>query len=706
MPALRLLLVLTTALSLAACDDNSSRPAPTPTVTSTATRSPIPTSTATPTSSASPTASFTASPTPTSSATASPSATPTSTSTATPAGVTALFRLDALDAGNPFPSDRQRDAEGNLIVSQAAIANFLPADPAYNGARNYLQRAANDLQQLDGFSTFGPIRIVLDGEAVTDSGIDPTGVFLVRLAPPFERVPIEVRKTNPAITGDYALEIKPRVPLAPRTTYAFGVTKAVTGLDERPLLASSDFANALCNGIESVQYATWREATAALRQHLQETEGLGCPDFVMLDFMTTQSTMDDLVAIRDLFDDGVLPIAEASFTAGVVPGITSGFFRKGTPEFDAALINLGTLGGSPDPDALSAIAIGTFPSFEFRGPSRAFDPARVAGETVPPATQLVFYMAFPAAPPPPSGYPVVIYGHGLSRNGADAISTATSYPEYPMVWAGISAVSHGNRGNFIGFFNFNNVLATRDNFRQTIADFLQFQRMLRYSEAPELAQLDRDNFRYYGISLGGIIGALYLGIESDIEVAMLSVPGAGLPNILAESELIGELLNPLVGLALAVPASDPIFPVLLDRFVQLAQWVLDPGDPINTAAYLLGPDTLPGGTPKKLLVHEGRKDTIVPNRTTEDLARAAGLRDLKTAGSCFDSGGCSGIWRFEMTEYEQPEDCGHGVALVLPEAHHQSIRFLFSHGTEVEDASPRLTPAERPECPDLSGGIP
>lgn len=686
MRALSLLAAAVLSLFLTACDDDAFPSAATPTPIASAT------ATATPTATASATATATTTPTATASA------------TATPAGVVALFSVDPLDPANPFPSDRQRDETGKVRVSTAAIAGFLPEDSRYNGTRAYLRRAANDLERLDGFSTFGTIRISLDGPAQVESATEPDGVFLIELDPPHERIPVRVRTTTPEMTGDYALEITPLVPMQPRTGYAFGVTRAVRGGDGRPLQPSPAFRSVLCDGIESATAAAWRERLAGVRATLEADDGIGCDDLVLLDFLTTQSTTTDLESIRELFDSGRLPLPEPDFTSTAFPSLKTGIFPAGTPEFEAALGGLLTFEGAPAGESLGAIAIGTFRTYEFRGPSRAFVPERVSGAATPPATEIAFYMAFPAAPPPPGGYPVVLYGHGLSRSGADALPMAGAFPELPMVWAGISAVSHGERGSFLGFFNFNNVLATRDNFRQTVADMLLFQRMLRHSGHPLFADFDRDRFRFYGISLGGIIGALYLGIENQIDVAMLSVPGGGLPNILAGSDVIGELLKPLVSLSLAMPVEDPFFPVTFDRFIQLAQWVLDPGDPINTAPYLVGTRTLAGLPPKRVLMQMGVEDTIVPNRTSEDLARAAGFADLRAAGGCRSDAGCSGLWRFDMTAYDRPVDCGHGIAFVLPEANRQSIRYLFNGGTEVEDASPRLTSEERPLCPTLEVG--
>jgi hypothetical protein len=317
---------------------------------------------------------------------------------------------------------------------------------------------------------------------------------------------------------------------------------------------------------------------------------------------------------------------------------------------------------------------------------------------------LDFYVAFPKAPPPPQGYPLVVYGHGLSRSGADAITTANSYADLPMVWAGISAVSHGRRGNFLGFFNLANVLATRENFRQTIADFMQFERMIRHTNHPLFDQINRDRIEYYGVSLGGIIGALYMGFESDIRVGLLNVPGGGLPNILAGSDFIGDLINPLISIQLGMSLSDPLFPIVQHLFLQLAQWTLDPGDPISTAPFLLGPETLPGVPSKNILMQMGITDSIVPNNTSDDLARAMRIADVKRRGGCSDVDGCSGIWRYVMTEYDQPSDCGHLISFVVEESHRQALNYLFTDGTEIEDASPRIPPENRPECPDLSQG--
>ena len=99
-------------------------------------------------------------------------------------------------------------------------------------------------------------------------------------------------------------------------------------------------------------------------------------DIAMIDVFTTQPTTDDLIAIRDLFDDGVLPYADPVLENSPVPNLETGIFEEGTPQFEALV-------GSPTSDAIRAVAVGSFPSYEFRGAGRVFDPDRIAGTEVP-----------------------------------------------------------------------------------------------------------------------------------------------------------------------------------------------------------------------------------------------------------------------------------------------------------------------------------
>lgn len=131
------------------------------------------------------------------------------------------------------------------------------------------------------------------------------------------------------------------------------------------------------------------------------------------------------------------------------------------------------------------------------------------------------------------------------------------------------------------------------------------------------------------------------------------------------------------------------------------QWSLDAFDPINYAPYMLGRDRqlcIQEGEsgceqavfPKHLLVHDGIVDHIIPNRMKDDLALAMSLPDAKANGGCTaaDACGCSGIWRFAMSDYDPANnDEGH-FETVLAAPQQQLTNYVNSGGTEI--ATPAL----------------
>ncbi|MBI4517544.1 MAG: hypothetical protein HY699_17205 [Deltaproteobacteria bacterium] len=662
----RALIVLSLVATLAACDngDDGARP--------TATATPSAIATATPVPSASPTCACL---TPT--ATPPPSPTVTATASATPVfeGATALFSRDPLNPANPFPSDRLLDETGHVHITGELLGADLPAQAQYDNARSLANVFATQAATLTGFSTFAPIRVKLDKAVVIPDPVAHDGVMLLRYDDPAVTAPITATAVTPDVSGDYAIEIRPVVPLRPKTRYVYVVTRAVQDAASRPLRPSAQLSAALHDT------GAWRSALDPVLLYLDEHQGISLDDIAAIDSFTTLATTEDLVAIRDLFDSGTLPAASPLFDGSPLPGLTTGIFAEGTPEFTDLM-------GSATSANVAAVAIGGFDSFDFRtGSNGAFDPARVSGLVTPTVNRLDFYMTIPKAPPPAGGYPITIFGHGLGGSGRDCTFVSQLVGDEPMMAIGISDVEHGRRGNVANFFVVTSGLITRERFRQTIADYLQLARMVRHATVAPFDQVNKDRVNYMGVSLGGIMGTLYMGVETQVRAGVLSVPGGGLPNIL-QSEAIGQLLQPLISLTFGIPLDDPYFGVFLYRFTQVSQWLLDPADPINTAPYLLGPDTLPGVPPKRILMHEGVVDNVVPNRTTDDLALAMRLPDVKASHGCNSAAGCSGIWRYVMTDYGQDEFSGHSVTGIIAQAGAQAAGFLGSDGTEILDAAP------------------
>lgn len=190
-----------------------------------------------------------------------------------------------------------------------------------------------------------------------------------------------------------------------------------------------------------------------------------------------------------------------------------------------------------------------------------------------------------------------------------------------------------------------NLFATRDAFRQGTIDQLTLLRMLREEgkSTGKLPYLDGTRIAYIGQSLGGITGGNLAAYVTPMEMKamVLNVPGGGLAqNILPNS--VEDIVAPLLaGLAMTgnCELNDPTMPgkgckdtAAYRRFVTIAEWVLDPGDPlansIGVRYALMGRP--PPLTKEKILIQMSKPDPVVANVSTYALAQAYGI---KTDGS-------------------------------------------------------------------------
>ena len=583
---------------------------PTATATSVSSATSVPTATA-----AAPTAS------PTVTLTATITVTPIPTATSKPAPPVALFNADVTDPNNPFPSDRLLDATGHVALPVAYLAASLPGTK-YNSARSVAVKTAAQLAALDGFGTFTPIRIHFSRPVVVDSGGYPKGVMILEYNDLAAR-PAQITAT--AYEPDASIELQPVVPLKPKTTYAVVVTTDITDVDGQPVKLSPDFAKLLAGTDLSPDQAAWRAKLLPVITFVNDAFSIDTTGLALVDIFTTQHTTDDLVAIQRRLSTGDLVPGSPVFENSPIKGLQTGIFPEGTQPFRDLI-------GSYTSDIVSAVAIGVFDSYDFRtGSDGHFDPGYVNGPDIPPVkNHLDFYMTIPKAPMPPNGFPIAIYGHTLGGDGSEVGLISTLNTPIPIVAIAISDVDFGRRStSFLKFFVFDNTATLRENFRQTVADYLQETKMVQNAHAagtPPFDIIDPEHIIYLGASLGGIMGGMYMAVEPDVKIGMLSVPGGGLTNILDTPE-IGSLLGPLLSLATGVNTNDPYYPQFYHGFRQTAQWAIDAGDPINYAPYIVTPgnqlciqtsgDQCSLPVPQKhVLVQEGYVDTVVGNRAT------------------------------------------------------------------------------------------
>jgi hypothetical protein len=292
-----------------------------------------------------------------------------------------------------------------------------------------------------------------------------------------------------------------------------------------------------------------------------------------------------------------------------------------------------------------------------------------------PLTPLRFVVTLPVGPKPAGGWPMVMGQHGVGgRNtprfgvgDAFCLEWAEPLAAHGLGCIGIDAPNHGSRGTFTSFFTVDDLPALRDRFREMTFDLLQVEAAVTTMDFDGDAVPDvSPRLRYFGNSLGAIMGSGFVPVSSRVSSAVLNVPGAGLSNVVMSSnlqDLIGLLLVGQTELAFDSPEYVASFPL----FRAVAQPLFDPGDPINLAA-ALKPEVA-------VLLQAGRNDLTIPNDTSVDLAGALKLRP---------DNGAHTFALIEPAKYlpaaQVPAYNGHNVVWDFVPVREQAMRFLESDG--------------------------
>jgi hypothetical protein len=164
------------------------------------------------------------------------------------------------------------------------------------------------------------------------------------------------------------------------------------------------------------------------------------------------------------------------------------------------------------------------------------------------------------------------------------------------------------------FTEVDHIASSKDHFWQALVDLGALERSLRTGAwQPLLGRaVDTSRILYAGQSLGGIMGAIFLGTDPAIERAVLNVPGA-------------DLIRMFDGSTFFHPQMDALFTrqhIARDsfeghRFLAVATWIMDAVDPQH-----LGPVI----GKRDLLIQMATLDFIIPNTQTlalQEVTRAA-----------------------------------------------------------------------------------
>lgn len=348
-------------------------------------------------------------------------------------------------------------------------------------------------------------------------------------------------------------------------------------------------------------------------------------------------------------------------------------------------------------------------------------------------------LTVPVAAPPPAGYPVAIFQHGITGHRGQAFGMADAAANAGFAVISIDQPLHGiaagdatfgslhasvlNATGIPGFdtitertfnvdlvnnttgapgpdgnvdgsgthtINLASLLTARDNLRQasadlltvaaTVGDFFTYNPM---AMAPMGIPFDDSRIHFVGHSLGAIVGTATVGAAGgDISVATLGMPGGGIARLLDGSPTFAPRIRAgLAAAGVAYPSAD------YDAFMFAAQTVVDSADPINHAARA----SANAAIHMIAVVGDGGAnlpDQVVPNSVagaptsgTLPLAAAMGLANVST--TTIDGSGVRGLVRFTEGDHGSLLSPTASAA-AFTEMATQMATFLGSTGTVLQ----------------------
>lgn len=228
-----------------------------------------------------------------------------------------------------------------------------------------------------------------------------------------------------------------------------------------------------------------------------------------------------------------------------------------------------------------------------------------------------------------------LYGDNAPRERHFNVAGATGTPA-PMNFE-MPGATDGSGAQFI---NLRNLANTRDNNRQAVMDLLNLNASLgdidKEVRSFTAVGLDIDRVNVVGLSLGSILGAVFVGVNEASIVAdsqagftsylplirglVVSTPGTQVSQVLVNSPTFAPVINNGLAAAGVQPGSADY-----ERFLYAAQSMLDAGDPVSFLS-MLKQQNLP------VLIQQVNDDLVIPSQTGRaPLAGTKGFAQLLDA---------------------------------------------------------------------------
>lgn len=565
------------------------------------------------------------------------------------------------------------------------------------------------LNGLDGFSTVAPwatnFSVPVEPATVNPASVKVYQVSLTGPGGAVESVDRQLvfGQDFVAVANGDSINIVPLKPLQELTSYMAVLTNVITDDEGNAATPSQTYFiakrtsplvdgngqstdplldNATANALEPLRQLTNAQEAAAASQ------GVNPEDIVLSWTMTTQSISPVLSAVQSISGSTMSTLAPTGANtqliggagiADIYIGVMATPYYLGAPSQANPTAPLNTF--------WQAAPGGYVPPFDQFGLDPTSQHVTVANP-VPVANsmqQIPVLMTVPNAnsgmSKPASGWPVMIFQHGITRNRTDMLALADTMASIGVAVVAIDLPLHGITDTqsdlYIGntpfgalasertfnvdytdngtgapgpdgmidssgahFINLQNLLVSRDNLRQGVADLFTLTANLPLMDidGDQAGDFDSSQISFAGQSLGAMTGVDYLAFNPDVNSAFLSAPGGGIANLLLGSPTFGPRI--IAGLAASgVEQGTTEFNI----FMLATQTVIDSADPINHGAN--------ASLVNNVLLHEIIGDQVVPNAVqgaplsgTEPLIAVMGLTSYSE--SAFDAAGIDGAVRF------------------------------------------------------------
>ncbi|MDE2138563.1 MAG: hypothetical protein KGJ68_14115 [Gammaproteobacteria bacterium] len=692
--------------------------------------------------------------------------------------------------GTPPPATAAATAFFNLTSGQLPYPTDLYFAGSTDGTLNIQPANALEPNQaavnaLDGFSTNAVIRetfstplnpatltaaSVIIVPVVTDNTTKATVGVLG--APLTMGVDFTAALATDAGVGSTILEITPLHPLMPSTCLSNGqflgancttgtgylvfLTNGIADASGNPAQPDTAYAaikaalaaggptcpgitNTTLNGVCQLTGAHLAIAGALAQQIPALAQSLNPANIVLSFSFTTESTTDTLLLMSATAQPQTLKLNPTPINTSMVNPLLPGHANiwVGVLQIPYYLSKSAPLTASWNAPPFPLDATSTFVT--------RYNPLPVATQNllIPVLVTVPNAQSAAGATPPASGWPVLIFQHGITRDREDMFGVADSFADAGFVVVAIDLPLHGVTSTSDPFFatdanplytglipagtgsiertfdlatisppaidpsgshfiNLTSLLTSRDNNREAVADLVTFARSLP-AMTIGAAGVNPAAIHYLGHSLGAIEGTTFMAVVNApgagpvINTATLANPGGVLSTLLIDSATFAPEINQGLEAQGLQPGT-----TLYAQFFRDAQTVIDAGDPVNFVAlataqhpiHLL--QVVGGGPDASSPTGLSPPDQVVPNSATQALISASAYGPAGAAGALTrvhspagappvpvigPAGGFRAYVNFVLGDHGSIID--DVVPAVTAEMQGEAISFALSNGAEI-----------------------